>query len=131
MDISLFLAQAIGLYMLILGFSVIVRRKDMRRILDDFAGNASHFFIIGQLVLILGILLVLTHNVWEASWRVVITIFAWLTLLKGILYLLQSVSFMRGILKWFNRHNWYIIWGIVAVLVGLYLMSIGFGWGVF
>ncbi|KGP62145.1 hypothetical protein EP47_01970, partial [Legionella norrlandica] len=33
--------------------------------------------------LILGIIIVVSHNIWEGSWRVIVTIIAWLILLKG------------------------------------------------
>jgi hypothetical protein len=35
--------------------------------------------------LILGLISVLLHNIWVANWHVLVTIFGWLTLIKGIL----------------------------------------------
>ena len=39
----------------------------------------------GFLSLFLGLTSVLLHNVWEPNWQVLITIFGWLALIKGII----------------------------------------------
>ena len=38
--------------------------------------------------IILGLLMVVSHNIWQWSWRVIITIIAWIVLLKGVCILM-------------------------------------------
>ena len=54
-----------------------------QRIMEDFSKNAALIYFGGALALIVGFLIVLTHNVWVAGWPVIITIFGWLGIIKG------------------------------------------------
>ena len=47
-------------------------------------GDRGFTLVSGYLALIIGLATVILHNVWVADWRVVITVFGWLSLLKGI-----------------------------------------------
>lgn len=51
--------------------------------------------IAGFMTLLLGLILVNTHNIWVADWPVVITLFGWLVLASGIMrtmFPVQAIS---------------------------------------
>ena len=52
--------------------------------MEDFLNNDGIRYLGGCFALIIGLLIVNTHNVWEASWVVIITLIGWLGLIKGI-----------------------------------------------
>jgi len=81
---SIFLAKLIGPYCLVATVGMALNQASYQRFLDDYLHNAALKYISGMLALIIGLLIVNTHNVWEGSWRVVITIFGWISLTKGI-----------------------------------------------
>jgi hypothetical protein len=87
MELSYFLAKLFGLYLMVLCLSVIVRKDGLSTLADEFFQNRSFVFFSGALILIFGLYLVLSHNVWELSWRGVITLIGWLTVFKGIIRL--------------------------------------------
>ena len=53
----------------------------------------------GYITLIVGLVTVILHNVWVADWRIVITILAWSTVIKGI----QKIGFPEFIYKQAQR----------------------------
>ena len=124
MELSVFLAQVMGLYFLIAASTAVVARKRMQALIQGFDDNVAVAYLAGVLVVVLGLLLVLSHNVWTTDWRVIITLVAWLTLLKGIALMLwpdqvaKLGSSMSG--------SGLVIPTTIAVGVGAYLVYVGF-----
>ena len=104
-----------------------MKRATWREVAQELSADKVLTSIVGLLALILGPVLVLTHNVWEASWRVSIMLLCWLVLLRGVLYVLLPHGAVARMLRAFDRGNWYTGAGIVSVVLGLYLLSRGFG----
>ncbi|MGV0811662.1 hypothetical protein ABQF34_06835 [Mycolicibacterium boenickei] len=55
---------------------------DVKRLIVE---NRAFGLTYGYLSLFLGLTSVLLHNVWEMNWHVLITIFGWLALIKGVI----------------------------------------------
>ncbi|MGV0806189.1 hypothetical protein [Mycolicibacterium setense] len=55
---------------------------DVKRLIVE---NRAFGLTYGYLSLFLGLASVLLHNVWELNWHVLITIFGWLALIKGVI----------------------------------------------
>lgn len=127
METSLFLAQVIGLYLVIQSIVLMVRLKEMQEIVRELIHNRPVLLIISLIATMVGLLLVVSHNVWEANWRVIVTIFGWGILVKGILYMALPIENMDRLTKKFNTRGWYIGGGIGSLIIGLYLVFKGFG----
>lgn len=84
METTIFLAQFWGWLLVILCLTFLLRRKVLVEELLRLIGDRGFTLVSGYLALIIGLATVILHNVWVADWRVVITIFGWLSLLKGI-----------------------------------------------
>ena len=127
MDISLFLAQIFGLYFILAGVAILIRPTATDELLRLFA-NKNTTFLSGFIALLVGVPLVLLHNVWDGSWRVVITVLVWLTLLKGVarIYLQDLVASWADTLTAYPRMVRHMVW--LLIFLGVYLVSIGFGW---
>ncbi len=83
-DVTFFLAQFWGWLLVIVGLIFLLRP---RVLLNEIAGlfkDRNYVLLTGWLAMILGLFTVILHNVWTADWRVVITVFGWLSLIKGI-----------------------------------------------
>ena len=84
MELSIFLAKVLGLYLLILALAALLNRKHLPRVIEELSQNLALVFMSGAMSLILGLLLVLSHNVWTSDWRVIITLVGWLTLIRSV-----------------------------------------------
>ena len=96
-------------------------RRDINEFIKGKKGFMLYFF--GIFALIIGLLVVLSHNVWEADYRVVITIIGWLALIKGIAYLTLPWGWFKSIVNWANKTGWYVVWAIIGLIAGAYVLN--------
>lgn len=125
--ISLFLAKAFGLYLVIVGIPFIFNHRRMQETMVDVVASRGTMLVMAIFTLILGIILVLVHNMWVADWRVIVTLLCWITLLQGIV----RFYFPEQMQKWarkFQDKSAFMILGIISVIIGVILLYFGF-WG--
>ena len=125
METSIFLAKVIGLVSVISVLAVFAQFKTFQKSEEEAARSAVFVYVSGFLILILGVLLVVSHNVWVSDWRVVITIVSWLVLLKGLgrLFFPQAV---RQLIERKKNNRWFLLGEVAMLAVGLYLLYYGF-----
>src|ERR1051325_8260846 len=80
---SVFLARLIGPVMLVVGIAVFLNQRAFRDMAEEFLASRALLFLSGLLVMPMGVAIVLTHNVWTADWRVLVTLFGWLNAIGG------------------------------------------------
>lgn len=87
--------------------------------------NPPLMFITGFFTLILGILLVVGHNIWVWNWRVIVTLISWIVLIKGISIIVYphvidkaSFYFIRDINMAYAGMGFNFIIGLVLVYFG-------------
>ncbi len=83
MEISIFLAKFWGWYLIIYFFLLLIYPKRIKQ-LFEYTKDEKFIIIISFLAIILGLLNIIAHNIWVTDWRIVITLFGWFSLLKGI-----------------------------------------------
>lgn len=125
MSMSIFLAKLFGLYFIIAGLMALIRYKTLRQVLDGFVENRALMFITSILTTIMGLLLVLNHNLWQSDWRVVITVISWLALIKGLVGVFIPETFIK-LVKSFSSKSCYVVWAVIVIIIGLYLAAKGF-----
>lgn len=126
MELSKFLAKVIGIYMLIVGIAMLKDMPLFMTHLSSLIHDSPLMFVLGFIVLILGLLMVLSHNRWKKKWPVIVTIISWIVLIKGAAILLfpqwialLSVQFME------NPQAAYLS-AAITVIVGAVLCYFGF-----
>ena len=125
-SLSIFLAKFLGLSLLIIGIALFSKYKDFQDTVKDVSKNDAIMTIVSIMPLISGLALVISHNVWEMKWIVVITIISWLILITGFVRLFFHKEMMKKMAKMSGNKNYFIYSGIVLFLVGLYLCGKGF-----
>ncbi len=124
MELSILLAEIMGLYLIIMSISVLVNKKLMPDLIKDVAKNATLMLFGGAITLILGLFLVLIHNVWTADWVGLITLLSWLVLLKGlVLVIFPEKALSLGVKM---QGNVITVSSVIMLVVGIYLTYIGF-----
>ncbi len=69
MDLSYFLAKYFGVYMIIAGLWMIVRRDHLRAVVQNMVDNPALVMFSGALAFLMGWLVVLIHPVWTMTGR--------------------------------------------------------------
>ncbi len=115
MDISIFLAKFWGLYFVVLALIYLFRGKALKTLLGEISDKGV-MLIFGFISLMIGLVMVLIHNFWVADWRVVITIFGWLALLKGVMLIGWPESAKAWKDKVLGKNLW--IYFVILLIVG-------------
>jgi hypothetical protein len=126
MDISIFLARLLGLYLLIVIPAVYFNRHLMTKMMKELDDNVAAVYLSGFLNLILGLLVVLSHNVWSGDWRVLITVIGWIGIIKGLirLYFPEKLpALVRAGSSWLTTSC------LLFFLIGVFLVYKGFWTG--
>jgi len=126
MQTSLFFAQIIGPCLMIVGVGILANPVAYERLMGDFPKSAAMLYLGGVLALVIGLLVVLTHNVWKAGWPTVITIFGWLSIIKGA-WLLVFPDTVPAVMKIYQKKSSLLfVHTIVILLIGLGLTVFGY-----
>jgi hypothetical protein len=88
MAASAFLARLTGPLLVIVGLSVLFDRRAFRAMAEEFLASRALMFLSGFVLMPAGLAIILTHNVWTADWRVLITLVGWLVAIGGAIRLL-------------------------------------------
>lgn len=123
--VSILLAQILGLYLFIMSVGMLANKRYYQDAMITMLQNSGTMFLTAIITLLLGVLLVVFHNIWVFDWRVTITILAWLGLIKGLV----RIFFPKVIAKWskgIQKDSVYCGSLGICALVGVYLMYKGF-----
>jgi hypothetical protein len=83
MGTSIFLAKLIGPMCLVIGLALLINPAAFRTLAGEFLDSPALMFLSGVITLPAGLAIVLTHNVWAADTRILITILGWLFVVGG------------------------------------------------
>lgn len=122
MSITLFLAEVIGWYFVIISLFILIRRRKMETLILSIATQPSLIFFIGIITVILGLLMVVSHNIWVWEWPVIITIISWLVLFGGIFRILMPELGVKIAQWWFRNQHYLIAIAVIYLLIGVYLL---------
>ena len=126
MDISIFFAKFLGLYLVLVIPAIIFNRRHLDRIIDEFSNNLGLVYLSGFFSLASGLVVVLLHNVWVFDWRVFVTILGWMGVAKGLIrfYFPEKLPVLA---RKFSEKT-LRVWCLVFFVIGFYLVFVGFGY---
>jgi len=97
MELSNYLAGIWGISLVIIPLAMLTKDGYIRKLFAKIE-TEENLFCWGIGSFVIGIAMVLAHNVWVNDWRVVITIFGWISLIKGL-----SMLFMPNQVKAWSK----------------------------
>lgn len=126
MDITtIFLAQIFGVYLLVMGLSVLVHPARIKAAMQEFTKSVGLPYFGGALAILVGMLIVLSHNEWNDLPSSLVSLVGWISLIKGITIVMAPEA-MRNIIAWFKSDTVVRVSGSVIAVVGAYLAYVGF-----
>lgn len=123
MENSIFLAKFWGWYLIIFFFILSFNPKRITQIFEDL--KDEKFLIISSFVaIIVGLLNILFHNIWEPSYKLIITLIGWASLFMG----LSLFIFPKQTVSWLKFINVKLVQLIYMLLffIGLFLLNIAY-----
>jgi len=123
---SIFLARLIGPALLIVGIGILVNQSYYRGMTRELVASRPLFYLAAAIGVTGGLAIVLVHNVWALNWRVLITLFGWINLIRGAAsILLPEQSFAYGGRMMASKYM-PMIPAAVALFIGLTLSYFGY-----
>jgi uncharacterized protein YjeT (DUF2065 family) len=126
MDTSLFLVKALGVYFAVGGVSILVNHAWFKKMVKDFSKSPALIFVAGIFIFILGLIMVMFHNVWSGEvWQIAITVISWLVVLKGAMYFVFPQWTMK-FAKSLKFEGLYVFAGLVSLALAGWFLYVGF-----
>lgn len=129
MPLTYLLAQIMGLYVLLVGCSMLFWKERWWHVIDELCRPEGQTlgYVLGMVALPVGLLLVLLHNYWNAGLlALVVTIFGWIILFKSILVFAVSPEQMGRLVKTVKMEQWWYVYVVIVFIIGAYLTYSGF-----
>jgi hypothetical protein len=126
MQTSIFLARLLGPLLLLTGAGIVLNPKSFRTIAGEVVRSVTLVYLFGFMDLAAGLAIVLTHNVWVASWRVLITLIGWLLLIRGAVRIVAPEIVMGYAAKVIRNKQVIPAAGAVVGVLGLVLCYFGY-----
>jgi hypothetical protein len=124
MDNSIFLAKFWGWYLIIFFLILSLNPKRIKQIFNDL--KDEKFLIISAFIaIIIGLLNIIFHNIWELNYKLIITLLGWFSLIIGLaLFVLPKRT-----VNWLEIVNVKLVQVIYMLLffVGIYLLNTAYG----
>lgn len=121
MDITFFLSQFWGWFLVIIGLVYLVRPALLEEVYE-LSGNRLFIILSGYLASILGLTTVILHNIWTNDWTVLTTLFGWVSLAKGIMLLLSPETTRNVVTTFRGNKSLTQTLLVVVVLLGAILL---------
>ena len=123
---TVFLAQVIGVYMLVGSLSGLLYPARMQKAMAEFSKSYILPVFDGALALIVGLLIVLTHNVWEGLAATLITLVGWIAVIEGLAMFLLPQETMMRFAERLGSKSATSAFCVIGVIIGGYLVYYGF-----
>lgn len=120
MELSVLIAKLYGTVAIAMGLGMIFNAKYYQEAFGEMTKNKTYIFLGGIAALVIGLLIVVHHNIWEASWVVLITLIGWIAVIKGFA-LLVFPKFAKYFESWFQNTLFFVLAGTGSLVFGLVL----------
>jgi len=123
---SLALAKIIGLYCVLVGLAMLLKPARCKKMVQDCAQFPAILDVAGVFTLILGLIMIVIHNVWVMAWPVLVTIVAWLVVIKGVVVLFMPEAVVDLGRKMSSANCCHVVAAIVTLVIGIIFCLFGF-----
>lgn len=128
MELTMYLAQVFGLYLILAGVIILIRRSYFAHVVLKIVEDRLARMLLGAMELAAGIFLVTSHNDWSSTPATIVSLIGWLLLGEGLAYLSLSDASLKKHLKKWSRPQYYYIGGVASIIVGCYLLAYAMGY---
>jgi hypothetical protein len=125
---TIYLSRLIGLYCILVAPSLAIHKQATVDSITAMFHDPGMMMLLGIIALACGIAIILAHNIWSGGvLPVVVTLVGWLSLVKGLMFLLLChATEEKCILGCLNHPGLFYVFLAPSFLIGVYLTWEGF-----
>jgi len=117
----MFLAGLWGPAMLAVGLGMFINRDHYIKIYREFGREPFAVWLFGMAAIVIGVAQINAHNMWETLPEMLLSLFGWLLLLKGLACTIMPAWAERSG-KWMTENSqMLIIASAIIAIIGVYL----------
>ena len=124
MALSNYLAELWGISIVAVSLALLIKPKYLKRLFTEIENQATMLFW-GIVSLVIGLAMILAHNIWAQNWQVAITILGWASLIKGLAVLFLP-ELTKKYAKKMENQQWLPIALVIMLFAGLVITYLGF-----
>ncbi len=117
------LALVAGLYMLAAGIGLLADPARYGGMMEEFRASGALTYLAAMLALILGAVIVLSHNVWTGPAAILVTLIGWGALIEGLWLLAAPARFLDLVAPLAANARLLRGFGAFTVLLGVVLLA--------
>ncbi len=114
-------SQILGPILIAIGIAPFSRPKFFKNMIKDFEKNQGLTYLTGMVTMIIGLVVILNHNIWELSPAVIVTIAGWDAFLKGAIFLIAPNLLFSTWRKFYKNQCAIKAAMSIAIIAGVYL----------
>lgn len=122
--LTLFLAKALGVYMLAAGLSGLVSRTRWTAILDGLKQSPALCYITGVFVFALGVAMIIAHTIWTDPLAIVVSLFGWAAAIEGLILIVAPEPLLKFGAS-LVRPGGVVPFALFAIIAGIVLLLCG------
>ena len=126
MQASIFIARLLGPLIVVVAIALFAKPAMFRAMLQEFIGSPIWLYFAGFAGFLAGMALILTHNVWAADCRVIITLLGWFSVIRGLISILQPQWIAAAGRAILGHREIFFGAAVVNLVVGLVLSYFGY-----
>jgi uncharacterized membrane protein YkgB len=103
-----------------------LRRRMLMTVFREMFQTRALSYILGVMSLLVGLFIILQHNLWGGSLEIIISILGWYLFFESVPYLFLSEEKIRRALNWLENRKVYYGIAFGYLMLGRYLVCAGF-----
>ena len=124
---TIFLGRLIGLFFILAALFMLMHKQSLVATVFRLIQDRPLLLLIGMIASIVGLAMVLGHNVWAGGiLPVVVTLIGWTILIRGLLLLFLSTEALAIFFEMFHFEDLFYVYAAITLVLGLYLTYAGF-----
>ncbi len=125
MSFTLFILKIAGPVALIYGISLLLNSSFFKDYIEEFRKSNTLIMFGGAANLILGLIIVLNHNLWGSLPEGIVSFIGWAAIAKGISFSLFP-RHLPNMVKAFEKKEFMMAMGIIVLLLGGYITHLAY-----
>ena len=120
------LAKIFGVWTLLAVGGMLSNRQNTIDVVNGFFTNATLVWTVGVFTSLVGIAVVVAHTRWTSPLAVVVTLYGWVVLIKGLMFLWLPLPVQEAVYNSLQFGRYFYFYFIVSVAFGAYLTYGGY-----
>jgi len=125
MATSLLLGRVLALYLVIMGFALLINHKTFAQFAKEVKKCKIALFAAASIDIILGLFITISHNIWTNDWRTIVTLLGWATLMEGLTILVFPEYSLKMVRLW-KKPIYIYATAIMSIFFGTYMAILVF-----